>query len=268
MSTFDAANYYYSGQGVVMIGKRDPVTGQPTGLRPIGNVSDLKITVASTVIDHKGSQDGQRAIDKRLQTEIKATASMTMDSWISANVAKALRGDTTAVPAGTSTNEAITGYPGLVTGFKYIMTSGAVVKQASTTLTQYTNGIAPWDYKLNANAGSIMLNDGIAVAYVGYVPTSPVGAGAPLTVTYTYAAQDLVDSLTEPLTDSWVRFEGLNTLDSNNPVIVDVFRFTNDPLKEMALISDTFGQFVLEGAILKDDTRLTGSKYFAVRSLT
>jgi len=351
MSTFDAANYYFSGQGVVMIGSRDPVTGNPQGLRPVGNVSDLKITVATTVIDHKGSQDGQRAIDARLQTETKATASMTIDNWNSQNLAKALRGNEVNVPAGTSTSEAYEASPGLVSGFKYInITPGTlVVKQGATSLVPYSVPLTPWDYKENDAAGSIILNDGTedggfsafvasgtslvltAVAttigdeavYTGTITgggsnafaglvfqiagfvgvnnngsykcvgssattlvLSNLGATAEthagtainvsgvynLTATYNYSAQYLTNSLTQPLTDNWVRFEGLNTLESNSPVVVDIFRFSNDPLKELALISDTFGQFVLEGAVLKDFTRAnTGvnlnSAYFTVKKI-
>lgn len=265
MSTFDAANFYYSGQGVVMIGVKDPVTGQPQGLRPLGNVTDMKVTIATTVIDHKGSQDGQRAVDKRLQTETKATASITLDNWISQNLAKALRGDWTLVPGGSVVNEAVIAYEGMVSSLKHINVSGVIVKQGATTLTIYTDGVAAWDYKLNAAAGSIMMNDGVAVAFAGFVPLSPASGPMPLTVSYNYATQYLDDALTEPLTDSWLHFEGLNTVDANSPVIVDIFRFSNDPLKELALLSDTFGQFVLEGAVLKDDTRLTGSKYFSVK---
>jgi len=76
-----------------------------------------------------------------------------------------------------------------------------------------------------------------------------------------------VSALTRPITDNWLRFEGLNTVEENSPVIVDVFRFSNDPLKELALLSDTFGQFVIEGSVLKDDTRLSGSNYFSIKKL-
>jgi hypothetical protein len=33
------------------------------------------------------------------------------------------------------------------------------------------------------------------------------------------------------------------------------------------MLSDTYGQFQLEGSVLKDDTRQTGSKYFSVKKL-
>lgn len=266
---FDAANQYFSGQGVVMIGQRDPTTGDPIGLRPVGNVPDMKITVATTVLDHKGSQDGQRATDKRLQTETKVSVSITIENWIAKNLAKALRGAETIIPAGSVASETVNVYPGLVTGFAKIKVSNVTVTQDATPLVEYSAEGVAWDYKLNEDAGSIQLNDGTEdTGYASYTPSSPPSDGDAVVVAYDYAAQYLVDSLTQPLADSWLRFEGLNTVEENSPVIVDLFRFSNDPLKELSLLSDAFGQFVLEGSLLKDDTRPAGtSKYFSIKKL-
>jgi hypothetical protein len=268
--THDAANHYFSGQGVVMIGRKDPITGEPLGLRPVGNVPDMRITVGTTVVEHKGSQDGQRATDARLQTETKVSVTITMENWIAENVAKALRGANAIIAGGSVTAETAWAYPGLVTGLKYIKVSAVVVKKGAIVLVPYTDGVAAWDYKLNEQAGSIMLNDGIApnAPYSAYVPPTIAADGSELSFAYTYATQFVVDSLTEPMNDSWLRFEGLNTVEENSPVIVDIFRFANDPLKELALLSDTFGQFVLEGSVLKDDSRPSGtSKYFSIKKL-
>lgn len=63
-------------------------------------------------------------------------------------------------------------------------------------------------------------------------------------------------------------FEGLNTADSNQPVIVEAFRCQFDPAGVLALIADeTVQSFELEGSILADLTRSTGSKYFRERLL-
>lgn len=268
MSTFDAANWYFSGQGVIMVGRRDPITGNPIGLRPVGNCPEMRITVATTVVNHKGSQDGQRATDARLQTEVNVTASITVENWNAKNLSEATRGSDTLIPSGSATAEAVKGFPGLVSALRYIKVSNVVVKQAAQALTVYTDGLSAWDYKLNAEAGSIMINDGLLIDVDEYIPSSPFDAeGDDLTVDYDYEEQYLVSALTRPITDNWLRFEGLNTVEENSPVIVDVFRFSNDPLKELALLSDTFGQFVIEGSVLKDDTRLSGSNYFSIKKL-
>lgn len=339
MSTFDAGNYYFSGQGVVMLSARD-ANGNPTGYRPVGNVSALSIAIATTVVDHKGNQDGQRAIDARLQTETKPSLTMTIENWNAANLASALRGNATNIAAGTVANEAVNGYAGLVSGLQYASISTLVLEQGATTLVAFTNATTPYDYEVNDAAGSIMLNNpsvtGVAASKIGQVATAlTVGATTVLTVpgtynvgdevnlygftgadaasvngittpvtavgvgtitvgidttaktitvgasstvynlsqpialqaSYSYAKQALTDALTQPLTAICMRFEGLNTAETNDPVVVEVFKFSTDPLKELALISDTFGQFQLEGELLADFTKVVGSKYFRVKSL-
>jgi hypothetical protein len=254
VSTWDGNNYYYSGQGVVLIGPRDTL-GKPAGLTAIGNVSDLKITVATTVIEHKESQTGQRGIDLRLQTETKANLSCTMERFDSANLGRALRGTATKETGATVTAEAIT-FPGIstISPLQHAKVSAVTVHDGGTALVLGT------DYLLNTEAGSI--------EWLSSTATLAMTAGTTaLTVDYTYATQYLIDALTQPLTEYWMRFEGLNTADGNNPVIVDIFKFSVDPLKELALISDTIQQFVLDGTVLADPLQTTGSKYFKVVEL-
>jgi hypothetical protein len=269
MSTFDAANWYFSGQGVIMVGRRDPITGNPIGLRPVGNCPEMRIGTATTVVNHKGSQDGQRATDARLQTEINVTCSITVENWNAKNLAEATRGSDTLIPAGivSTTPEDVMGFPGLVSSLRYLDVSTVVLRQGGTPLVMYTDGTVDWDYKLNPAAGSIQMNDGVLRDFAAFAPASPATDGVLLKATYHYAEHYIVDALTRPITDNWLRFEGLNTVEENSPVIVDVFRFSNDPLKELALLSDTFGQFVIEGSVLKDDTRLFGSNYFSIKKL-
>lgn len=344
---FDAANHYYSGQGVVMIGTRNPVTGAPIRLLPLGNVKDLKISIASSVIDHKGSQDGQRAIDKRLQTETKCTATVQIENWIAANLATALRGGSQVVAGGTVVADTYPAYGGAVVGLPHIGISAFTLKVGATSLVEYVNDSTAWDFKWNADAGSYQLNDGsltqpsalVATGVGTAVSAVAVGATTQLTVNntaavgdtvclagftgadaallngktlqvtaatgttitvavnstakvitsttafayfpntaintiaaYTYGSFYQVDSLTQAPQELFLRFEGLNTAETINgkfaPVIVEIFRFASDPLKELALISDTFGEFQLEGAVLADPLRASGtSKYFNVRKL-
>ena len=73
--------------------------------------------------------------------------------------------------------------------------------------------------------------------------------------------------MTSLSTEKYMRFEGLNTADGGNPVVVEVFRFIVDPLKELALIGDGIGQFVLDGNVLADSLQVTGSKFFKVTLL-
>lgn len=338
---FETQNQYFSGQGVVMIGARD-ANGNAAGLVPLGDCSALQLTINTTVVNHKGSQDGQRAIDKRLQTETNVTATLTIDNWSAANLAIGLRGVENSIAAGSVAAEAVNGYPGMVSPLQHVDISSLVLTMNATPLVAYSAPGTPYDYKFNAEAGSFMLDDGstgnvppnlgqtptgvtvgatteiTVAAPTGYTPAvgdpvvlsgftgangavlnvgrtqiSAVSAGnitvaidtttdtitfatakvffplaaVALSAAYSYSAQYEIDALTEPLHQVFLRFEGLNTLDTNNPVIVEIPNFSYDPLKEMALLTDTFSQVQLEGTVLYDPLQQTGSKYFRVRKL-
>lgn len=328
---------YYSGQGVVLVGRRD-AAGKPKGLRPVGNVPNLAIQVQTSVLEHKESTTGQRGTDLRLTTETKCNMNFTLENFNSQNLADAMRGDYNAVAGATLTDQAgFLAYPGSVTALGKLNVSAVTIKMSTTALTLYTNDLTPYDYKLNSEAGSVEFNDGsvVAVDKLGVVVTAvAVGSTTVLTVpnkasvgdkvtlkgftgsdaafvngnTYTVTArtdasltlgvdttgktittaagtkavfpgmaftatmtfpdQVQVEALTQGADDLYMRFEGLNTADDNTPVVVEVFRFQTDPLKELSLISDQVQQFVLEGSVLADVTRPTGSKYFNVQKLT
>jgi hypothetical protein len=324
-------NHYYSGQGTVLLADRDAL-GKPKGYIPVGNVSALTLAVATSVIDHKESESGQRSVDKRLITETKVTMTMTLENFIAANLATALRGKAVTTVGATVTAEALTLYPGQISALSRIKISAVTVKQGATSLVAYVDDLTPYDYKVNAETGSIQLNSGspvlpsaagtvvttitvgattsFAVANTAAVGDSVffygfTGADAALVngktfvlitgtnattlvialvstskvitasaaskvllptistlVDYSYADQVQIDALMTGQKEVYMRFEGLNTAEDNQPVVVEVFKFAADPLKEMSLISDTIQQFQLEGPALRDNLRTSGSFYF------
>jgi hypothetical protein len=160
MSTWDRQSYYYSGQGVLMIGDRDAL-GAPAGLVPVGNVPELTISVDETNLEHKESQSGQRAIDLRLNQETNVTVAFTVENVIAENLAVALRGNVTIKNAGSVTNESPLGYFGKVTPLENLRVSTVVVGINAVTLTPYVDDNTPWDYKTNTDAGSLYFNDGL-----------------------------------------------------------------------------------------------------------
>lgn len=332
MSKFETESHYFSGQGVVMLGVKN-AAGALAYYEPCGNVSSLKVNITTAVQEHKGSQDGQRAVDKRIQTETKANVTMMLDSWIAANIAKALRGATVKIAALVAESETLVGYMGKIVPFKRILLSNVVVSQNAAPLTVFVDENTAWDVKINADAGSFMLNGGLNTDKLGDVITAvAVGATTVLTVTntatvgeqvlvkgltgadaaflngkrwavtartdssvtiaavstakvitanassrlvdadsatvsvvYDAESQVQVEALTQPLSEISIRFEGLNTAEDNSPCVVELFKFSGDPLKELSLISDTFGSFQLEGSLLADPTRTTGSKFFNMK---
>lgn len=255
---WETVSNYYSGQGVVMIGPRDTAgtSAKPGGLLEVGNVSELKLSVNTSTVEHKETTTGARAIDLRLTTEIKANLMMTIENFSAKNLAQALRGKSAAVTTGTVTAEAVKAYPGFIMPLAHIKVSAVVIKTTGGSPVTLT---VDDDYSVNLEAGSIKWLEGGA---------NSLTAGQEVTVAYSYAAQNKVEALTEPMPTIWMRFEGLNTADTNKPVVIDVFKFSTDPLKELDLIGDKVNAFALEGTILADLSQPSGqSRYFATRLL-
>lgn len=252
------ATKFYSGQGLVMLSTRDAL-GNAVGFRNVGNVSDLKITLKTSVVEHKETSSGQRGVDMRLTTEVGCEVSMTLDSFDKDNLAVALRGSTTTVAAGTEAGESIVARLGLTIALKKLGIAAVVVKKGITVLEENKN------YTVNPETGSI--NIMTAAAQTAAVATTMILDADILTVAYTYGAQEVVDAFTTADTDLWVRFEGMNTANGNKAVVVDIFRFTANPLKELALINDKLGAITLEGSAMTDLTKMSGSQYFRETSL-
>ena len=194
-SKFDVESHYFSGQGVVTIGVMDPATKRAKYYVPAGNVTDLKVNISTSVIDHKGSQDGQRAIDKRVQTETKATATMTIENWNRTNISKALRGDGVRIPGATVTDGALVLYRDGVVPVEHLSLSAVTLKQGATSLVAFVDDATAYDYKVNLDAGSFRLNDGSKVGFSGMGTAATavtVGATTQITVTNTAAVGDEV----------------------------------------------------------------------------
>lgn len=107
------------------------------------------------------------------------------------------------------------------------------------------------DYVINAEAGSIFLPT-----------TSGIPVDTNIHISYTHATLDRVDSFVVGQPEIWVRFEGLNTAKSNETFVVDIFKFTPDPLSEQQLIGDDVGAIELTGSALADTDRPPGTSQF------
>lgn len=256
---WETASNYFSGQGVVLMGQRDTSSGvaKAGGLFEVGNCSELKLNVNTSTVEHKETTTGSRAIDLRLTTEIKANMEVTIENFNSKNLAQAMRGNFISAVSGTVTDEPIMGYPGMITPLNHIRVSAVVLKTVETTPKTLVSGT---DYAVNTEAGSVKFLAGSTIL----TGNSPV----PLTVAYSYEAQEEVHGLTQPMQTIWLRFEGLNTADTNKPVVLDVFKFSTDPLKELDLIGDKVNAFQLAGSILADLTQGSGvSRYWKMKML-
>ena len=215
-------------------------------LRSPGNVANLRMTLQTDVLEHYESQTGQRTLDHRMIKQKSATVMLTLESFTPENLALALYGATLNGNGGTVTGETL-GQAALAIGERYPLAhpqvSDVVVTDSTETPRTLAAGV---DFTVDPTFGALQLlrlTDG----------TSPwVG---PLKANYSYGSNTQVGIFTQPLPERFVRLEGVNTAQSNAPVLVELYRVAFDPLKELSLISEEYNKFELEGSLLADTTK-------------
>jgi len=231
---------YFSGQGRVYIGTRDS-NGNPQAMRWLGNVPELKVSLNVETIEHKESYSGQRLTDLQLIKGKDGEFTCAVENFSIENLELTLYGQTSSVTAGTVTNEALP--TGAVAGGIYLLAnqfvSSVVIKDSAATPATLTEGT---HYKVHAEQGAIeILNVGTFTQ--------------PFKVDYSYGAAKRLAMFKSAQPEVWLRFDGLNTADSNTRVIVDLYRVVLNPSKDFSLIGDDIQKFELSGRVLADTTK-------------
>jgi hypothetical protein len=246
-------NYYYSGQGSLYVAERDAVTGSPKGFIPVGNVPALTINIAVTKFEHKESESGSRLLDLVITKEKTGTFQFTLENLSLENLALGLYGSSATVSSGAVTDEIVKFYAGKRMPLAHPNVSAVVVKD-STETTTYTAGE---DYTVDADNGVLIFPS------TGADPDE----GDELNVAYSYGGYSKVDAfMASASPERWLRFEGLNTVDDTK-VVIDIFRAQFDPLTNYGLINEDIAQLEMNGSILSDSLRPSGSKFFQQRNI-
>ena len=237
----------YRGQGKVWLATRDS-NGKPQNARWIGNCPELKIALELTTLEHKESFSGQNLTDARMDVEKKATCSFTLESIQKENLALAFRGSVVDVSAGSAVTNEVLGAGVTTLALNDLLRLGK--RNVSAVTIKDSSGspktlVAGTNYRLNAKAGAIEILD---------LTTGGPFVG-PLKADYTPGATKEVGLFTVGSTPYYLFFEGLNTADSNEPVLVDLFKVQIDPSKQFDLITDEYAKFPIEGSALMDSAR-------------
>jgi hypothetical protein len=137
----------------------------------------------------------------------------------------------------------------------HIKVSAVIVGDDAVPTVTYVEGT---DYELNAETGSVKA-----------LSTGNITDLQNVFFDYTYAGYDQIEAIVSSAApERWLRFEGLNTADSDNPVVIDVYKASIQPLAELALINEELAEMAVEASALSDPTRATGSQYFTIRQIT
>lgn len=253
-----STNKYYSGQGCLFVADRDS-NGKILTYREVGNISELAVTLDATIAEHKESCSGSRLTDARLVTELKASVSMTLQNFTKENLALLFSGqvlDVTSPTAQTdvivytnSTGASVTlnGTSVLFTKHLNVNTSPAIVVKQGATAGGATTLTLGTHYTYNYTTGQITFTDGS--------PTT-IASGSNVYVTYTplawSGAMMLKNAINKPRA---FLFRGLNTVDTNRPVRVELFNVVLDPAKSFDVLTEEFASFQVEGSVLYDSVR-------------
>ncbi|MGE3348203.1 MAG: hypothetical protein AB7I35_12295 [Ramlibacter sp.] len=237
----------FSGQGKVLVGLRN-ANGTPGLLRWLGNASKCSLTVEEDSEERNESYSGNRLPHRKLTRSRKGTLSIVLDEFSNDNLALGLVASVTTVAAGA----AVVGYA-FPEGAKVGSILVAPAKNLSAVAIKDSTGVplvltAGTNYRLDAFAGTAELLD--ITAGGPYVQ--------PFKMDYTPGGYTKVGALNQASQDLYIRFDGVNT-DDGTRIIADIFRARIKPVKELPFITDSYVDFEMEGTVLNDPTKDSGS---------
>lgn len=231
----------FSGQGALKIAKK--INGAWGPFLFAGNVTALGLTPSITKVQHKESVSGARAVDKEMTSATDIQFSATFENFEPDVLAIALRGETSMEEGGTVTGE-VMGMPqkGRFLALENMDISALEIVDSSTPALELKEET---HYALNDSHGSIeMLTDKVGASTIT----------GPLIASYQYGAYTEVSIMSGGDEEYLMRFEGLNTAEKNDPVLI-LFKVAMNAADALNLISDDFNNYNMSGAVLFDDDR-------------
>ena len=238
-------------QGVLSIANRDFNGDRTSGYRDLGQVDMFTIDPKPKFEDVMDSRESPAGTIDHVLVEVDFAAKIraldiSMKNWALANYAEFSASE----DAATGFSETVTLYNGMKTPLSHMGVSNVVVSGA----------VLGTDYTLNAASGTLNV--------LASSTTIPDGTPLTTTVTYDYAAYNgIVEAFTVPQKYFSLYFEGINVSQGGQPVKINVWQWTPDPVKVLNLIDKKHVNLEIEGKMLKDETITTEglSKYYKLQ---
>ena len=232
------ADLSYIGKGKVYLGPY----GGGGALVSVGNCSRLELSIdeeKKELLDFTSAGGGKANVVSRITG---VTVGMTLHDISGDNLAKALRGTSTAVASASVVDESHTAYIGGLVAFNSLPDpSQPVVVTDSSGATTYTEGT---DY--------VRTRTGIEILSGGSITD-----GQTILVDYTKAAASVVEALVNAGAEFVLVFDGLNEAQSGKAVSVRVHRLKFSPAQGLGFIGDEFAGLEISGEALKDESITT-----------
>lgn len=227
---------------VARVGKFYASVYGSTALVPIGNV----LTASTEITESVEKQDDMTALGGGTHAELRRVTGVMFKASLAdlniVNYTRATRATMTPEDAGT------------VVDAPYIATLGSLIPLPHS-------GVSSLVVKVGATAGAA-----VAVDAAGYelLPegvwlnedAAGVGNDDKLWLSYSFADQVVIETLTASAAELYLRFGGMNEVDGGKPSIIDMWRVSQGVAKQLDLIKKGFTTLDIEGELIKDPTKV------------
>ena len=199
----------------------------------VGNAPTVSLALGSETSNKTESFSGNRLQIGQLDRGKTATLTLTLDEWLVQNLVLGLYASQLDIPGGTVTAEPLPG--ALIEGdfvrLDHQFIDDLVLTAGGTALVEGTN------YRIESAAG-------------GLIEMLQAQATA-ATAAYEYADANNLTIFTQRPPERWLFLDGINT-ETNESVLVDLYRCKFNPVGELGLIHDEYGNLPLTGTVLYD----------------
>lgn len=226
---------------VARVGKFYAAVYGSSVLLPMGNVLEASTEQTESV----EKQDDMTALGGGTHAELRRVTGVMFKAKLAdlniVNLSRALRATVTPQDAGT------------VADAPYTASLGSLIPLPHT-------GVTALVVKVGATAGAATIVDagGYELRPEG-VWLKEVAPGVldddKLWLSYSHADQVTVEALTAAVPQLYIRFGGMNEVDSGKPSVVDLWRVSQGVAKQLALVQKGFTTLDIEGEVLLDPTK-------------
>lgn len=226
----------FSFQGKVWLAERD---ASGNALKPVwvGNAPELTLNLQTNNTQKMESYTGNRLQIGELTGAKTASINLTLDEWTLITLGLALYSSTVNIATDSVTAEAIpTPTEGDFIRLAHAFISNLVLTDSADPTPQAL--VLDTDYRIES-------------ASAGIIELLATPADAPVTAAYDYDAVDSVTLFTSAPPVRWLMLDGINT-DNNERVLVDLYKVKFNPVGNLALITDEYGNIALTGSVLYD----------------
>lgn len=227
----------FSFQGKLYLSTRLP-GGRPGALRWVGDAPKCDLTLKTETETRKESYSGNRLTSAVLQKGKEAELTVAINWADIDNLLLGLYASKSTIAAGTVTGEA---FPPNLAANDVVALDRGTISQLVVTDSNATpvTLAANTHYRIeSARAGLVRLLD---------LATFTL----PLRAAYRHGARTSVAMLTTPAPERFLFLDGVNAID-NAPVQVRLYRVQFNPVSNLGLIHESFGQFELSASVLFD----------------